>query len=109
MMTEAHITYKRLRNIALTAPVKDKLLLALTREQPCCLCGHGAPSDPHHVFGSAVSLKSSDVFVVPLCRDCHTKVEAAPSTNASLIEPLVIHMNKLIIWFLENMDETPEM
>ena len=108
-MTDLDILYKRCRYIALTGPVKDQLLLSLTRDQVCCVCGAAPPSDPHHVFGSSVSLKSSDVFVVPLCRKCHAKYEASPKLSHDLFEPLLVNMNKLILWFLENMDETPEM
>jgi hypothetical protein len=108
-MTDVEILYKRLRYIALTGPVKDDLLLNLTREQPCCLCGHAPPNDPHHVFGSSVSLKSSDIFTVPLCRACHSRVEAHPGMNKDLVEPLFVNMNKQMIWLLENFNATPEM
>ena len=108
-MTDIDILYKRLRYIALQSPVRSPKVLGFTRDQPCCVCDQPPPNDPHHLFGSAMSLKSSDIFTVPLCRKCHTKYEASPKLSHDLFEPLLVNMNKLILWFLENMDETPEM
>ena len=101
-MTDIDILYKRLRYIALQSPIRNDKLLDFTRHRPCCVCGQPSPNDPHHLFGSAVSLKSSDVFTVPLCRLCHTRYEANPKLSHELIEALVVNMNKTIIW-LEGM------
>lgn len=45
--------------------------LAFVREQPCCWCGHRAPSDPHHFGPRGIGRKADDLHTVPLCRACH--------------------------------------
>ena len=100
-MTDIDILYKRLRYIALQSPVRSPKVLGFTRDQPCCVCGQPPPNDPHHLFGSAMSLKSSDIFTVPLCRKCHTHYESNPKLSHELIEALVVNMNKAIIKLLE--------
>ena len=52
---------------------RDKTHLRFVALQPCLLCGRN-PSDPHHLrFAQprAMGRKSSDEFVVPLCRTHH--------------------------------------
>ncbi len=52
---------------------RDKLHLRFVALQPCLLCGR-TPSDPHHLrFAQprALGRKTSDEFVVPLCRAHH--------------------------------------
>jgi hypothetical protein len=52
---------------------RDKLHLRFVATQPCVICGR-TPSDPHHLrFAQprAMGRKSSDEFVVPLCRTHH--------------------------------------
>jgi hypothetical protein len=52
---------------------RDKTHLRFVALQPCLLCGR-SPSDPHHLrFAQprAMGRKSSDEFVVPLCRTHH--------------------------------------
>ena len=60
------------------ARYRDDEYLDWIRMKPCCACGAGAPSDPHHVAvdGQAMGSKPSDLYVIPLCRICHTKLEA---------------------------------
>jgi hypothetical protein len=44
-------------------------------EFPCARegCGKVGPSDPaHHGPDSGTSTKASDVYLIPLCHDCHT-------------------------------------
>lgn len=42
------------------------------RAMPCCVCGAPGPSDPHHFAGRrGMSVKASDAFTVPLCRQHH--------------------------------------
>lgn len=51
----------------------DKQHLRFVASQPCLICGR-VPSDPHHLrFAQprAMGRKSSDEFVVPLCRTHH--------------------------------------
>lgn len=54
---------------------KDEGWLEMVRDEPCIACGAPGPSDPHHVFGSHGSLKTSDLGTIPLCRGCHERVE----------------------------------
>jgi len=52
---------------------RDKLHLRFVALQPCLVCGR-TPSDPHHLrFAQprALGRKTSDEFVVPLCRNHH--------------------------------------
>jgi len=52
---------------------RDKTHLRFVALQPCLVCGR-APSDPHHLrFAQprALGRKTSDEFVVPLCRTHH--------------------------------------
>jgi hypothetical protein len=52
---------------------RDKTHLRFVALQPCLLCGR-TPSDPHHLrFAQprALGRKTSDEFVVPLCRNHH--------------------------------------
>ena len=52
---------------------RDKAHLRFVSLQPCLLCGR-TPSDPHHLrFAQlrALARKTSDEFVVPLCRTHH--------------------------------------
>jgi hypothetical protein len=54
---------------------RDKTHLRFVALQPCLLCGR-TPSDPHHLrFAQprALGRKTSDEFVVPLCRAHHNQ------------------------------------
>jgi hypothetical protein len=54
---------------------RDKTHLRFVALQPCLLCGR-SPSDPHHLrFAQprALGRKTSDEFVVPLCRAHHSQ------------------------------------
>ncbi len=54
---------------------RDKMHLRFVALQPCLLCGR-TPSDPHHLrFAQprALGRKTSDEFVVPLCRAHHSQ------------------------------------
>jgi hypothetical protein len=54
---------------------RDKIHLRFVALQPCLLCGR-TPSDPHHLrFAQprALGRKTSDEFVVPLCRAHHNQ------------------------------------
>ena len=55
---------------------RDKQHLAFVATQPCLLCGR-QPSDAHHLrFAqpTAMSMKVSDEYVVPLCRIHHRQL-----------------------------------
>jgi hypothetical protein len=55
--------------------LRDKAHLRFVASQPCLMCGR-SPSDPHHLrFAQprAMGRKTSDEFVVPLCRAHHRR------------------------------------
>lgn len=55
-------------------PQEDKEYLAFVRKQACLWCGKSNCSEPHHLRlagESGTALKSSDIYAVPLCHDCH--------------------------------------
>ncbi|EJO8420775.1 DUF968 domain-containing protein [Escherichia coli] len=46
------------------------------KRQRCCGCGKPA-DDPHHITGhgfGGAGIKASDLFVIPLCRQCHQEL-----------------------------------
>ncbi len=46
------------------------------KRQPCCGCG-ATSDDPHHILGNGLggtATKAHDMFVIPLCRQCHNKL-----------------------------------
>ena len=71
---EIKILYGTLRYIAGTKPIRSQEWLDRIRWMDCARCGGRAPSDPHHIYGSYGSMKTSDIYTIPLCRDCHCKV-----------------------------------
>ncbi|MBE0148293.1 DUF968 domain-containing protein [Serratia fonticola] len=49
-------------------------------QQCCCGCG-GSSDDPHHVIGhgqGGTGTKAHDLFAIPMCRGCHTKLHEDP-------------------------------
>jgi hypothetical protein len=75
---------------------RDKLHLRFVALQPCLLCGR-SPSDPHHLrFAQprAMGSKTSDEFVVPLCRTHHRQNHGVGNEvawwKANGVEPLPV-------------------
>lgn len=67
-------------------PVRSEDWLDMIRAQKCCLCPAPSPSQAHHLFGSYGKLKTSDLFTVPVCQDCHdTKAEDPRHRHALLL------------------------
>jgi hypothetical protein len=67
---------KSMLSVAAPRRYRNKEHLRYVAQQPCLLCGR-KPSDPHHlrhVQPRALGRKSSDEFVVPLCRVHHRSV-----------------------------------
>ena len=91
---------KRLRNFALTKPVRSELWKRKIKAMQCTNCHHLA-DDPHHIFGSVHGLKSSDICIVPLCRTCHEYFEEHGLTD-ELIEACFKIMHEYIRDILEN-------
>ena len=75
-VTDLQLQFKRLRSFAATKPVRSPKFLAYVRTLPCVFCDGAA--EPHHIFGSFGSLKTSDIFTVPLCRKCHDGIDTDP-------------------------------
>src|SRR3972149_5192065 len=83
--TEFDFLYKRIRDFALIKPPRDMTWLVYIKSIRCVRCGaHG--TEPHHFCGSVQSLKSSDIFTVPVCRDCYEFYESHPAFNPMLTE-----------------------
>lgn len=90
------VLFKWLRNLALTKPVRMDKYRAWVKSRPCARCSDGGPCDPHHVFGSAMSLKSSDEFTVPLCRKCHELIQDSPEWREKMMYGMVKTMAQYI-------------
>jgi len=84
--------------IAVPAPrrYRDRDHLRHVAKQPCLICGR-KPSDPHHLRylqPRALGRKSSDEFVVPLCRIHHRLVHRVGNETAwwqdAGIDPITI-------------------
>mgnify|MGYP001609770200 CR=1 FL=1 len=78
-----------LKSIAFTKPHRSRKFLDKVKSLPCIRCD-GPADDPHHIFGSMMSLKSSDLMVVPVCRPCHDWYEAHPLSKQELIMPWIV-------------------
>lgn len=79
-----------LRDASLTQPWRSKAFLKWVTQNgdSCVKCGIHGHLEPHHFLGSSGPLKSSDMCVVPLCRECHTRVQSLPLGNWEVIELL---------------------
>ncbi|EUM27059.1 DUF968 domain-containing protein [Enterobacter sp. BIDMC 26] len=72
------------------------------KTQPCEGCRRPA-DDPHHVIGNGMSgtaTKAHDLFVIPLCRECHDKlhadVAAFEKKHGTQLELLFRFMNRAL-------------
>lgn len=95
MIDEIQLLYRRLRDISLRKPARDKKYLKWIKTKPCVRCGRPA-DDPHHIFGSSGSLKSSDYHTVPVCRECHNFYEKNPRENWALVSEVFRLMTEYI-------------
>jgi hypothetical protein len=100
-VTDLDILFKRLRHVFLTEPQRSRRYLQWVKTIPCVLCveNHLTPAegttDPHHLFGSVHGLKSSDLTVVPLCREHHQEAEAHPERHRmTLLQALVVCLHE---------------
>lgn len=80
-----HLQFQRLRSYAATGKVRSTKWLKYIRSLVCIKC-ENPNTEPHHIFGSYGSLKTSDFFTVPVCRNHHIYFEANPKMNYGLIE-----------------------
>lgn len=72
------------------------------KTQPCEGCRRPA-DDPHHVIGHGMggtATKAHDLFVIPLCRECHDKLHADVSAfekkHGTQLELLFRFMNRAL-------------
>jgi hypothetical protein len=72
------------------------------KTQPCEGCRRPA-DDPHHVIGHGMggtATKAHDLFVIPLCRECHDKlhadVAAFEKKHGTQLELLFRFMNRAL-------------
>ena len=99
-MTDLHLAYRRIRDFGLANPVRSREFLSWVKSQPCITCGGAA--EPHHFLGSTQSLKSSDLFTLPVCREHHRMLEDNPAMNHELIVDWAKLVHKYICGRLES-------
>ena len=77
---------------------KDAKWLARVRKEPCIWhgCGLPGPSQPHHVFGSYMTAKTSDYATIPLCPEHHEKVEASVELRNECVALLAVFMGGMM-------------
>ncbi|UAN61561.1 DUF968 domain-containing protein [Serratia sp. JSRIV006] len=59
---------------------EDSKYIKWVKTRPCSGCG-GSSDDPHHVIGhgqGGTGTKAHDLFAIPMCRRCHTKLHEDP-------------------------------
>ena len=88
--------YYALRRIGFVKPLRSRQILDRVKSMPCIRCGKPA-DDPHHFLGSLHSLKSSDLYTVPVCRGCHDIYERNPKENPGLALLWVEHVMPKIL------------
>ena len=52
--------------------MRDPSYYSWMKGQRCCACQAPPPSDPHHTESGKMGGKKSDLWLVPLCRHCHS-------------------------------------
>ena len=70
----AAIRHSMLRPVL--GPVESEEVLEEYRNQDCFLCGHRAPSDPHHIVAGAGASHDEKCNLISLCRGCHDRVQS---------------------------------
>lgn len=88
------ILFKILRRKLCSRKYRDKKYLKYIRTMPCSICGSNK-SEPHHIFGSYGSIKTSDYTAIPLCRE-HHNIEHQLSDKEKMIELLILTMHEVI-------------
>lgn len=91
--------FKRMRDFAGKYPKAPRTFLNYIKGKPCVLCSK--PADhPHHIYGSYMSMKTSNIFVVPVCAKCHLEIDC----NSERFE-LIFHWSRLAHSFILANDE----
>jgi len=91
------LLYKRMRDFALGYEEKRCGVFLNYVRGLDCLFHEKQRGEPHHIFGSVGGMKSADIFVVPLCRECHEYHESNPAANYNLMEHWMIMVAKLLM------------
>lgn len=102
-LTDLELMFKRLRNESAKDKklIRDKKYLRDVSNHNCSWCGMTYSSDSHHLFGSYGSLKTSDYTTIPLCRDCHTRVENDENMKHECVKYLIPMMAKML-WYKQD-------
>lgn len=81
---------------------ENEMYTRWVKSQPCVCCRRPA-DDPHHVIGHGMggtATKAHDLFVIPLCRECHDKlhadVAAFEKKHGTQLELLFRFMNRAL-------------
>ena len=101
-ISEEHMMFKRIRDIALRKPHRSRRYKDWLLGQP-----ENGGKDPHHLFSSSGSLKSTDLLLIAVTRERHNHLEAHPHENHELI-PECIHNLLQYTAFLEERVEQME-
>jgi hypothetical protein len=84
ILSKASSSAGSIRVISTPRRFRNKEHLRFVAQQPCLLCGR-KPSDPHHLGFTqprALARKTSDEFVVPLCRTHHREAHRSSDERA---------------------------
>ena len=101
-ISEEHMVFKRIRDIALRKPHRSTRYKNWLHSQ-----GDNSNKDLHHLFGSTQSLKSTDLMLIAVTRERHNYLELNPHENHELI-PECIHNLLQYVAFLEERVEQME-
>jgi hypothetical protein len=63
-------------------PIRNPEYRRWVKKLPCAACGRSWGIDPAHTGPHGLSQKSSDSTCIPLCRQCHDALDAAPQAFA---------------------------
>ena len=89
-------------NLLISTQMRDAKRLAAIRKLPCVVCGR-SPVDAAHSNQSAhnkgLSIKASDEFTIPLCRQHHIEYDQFQKMNRS----------QSVEWFAKMLEKTERM
>ena len=85
---------------------RSESYLAYVRAQNCLFCGRPGLSDPHHISMSdaAWGMKSSDLAVIPLCREHHRLFHDHPAMFRETVDSSEIY--EAMYWTLRGWVES---
>lgn len=77
---------------------KNRKYLNMVKLEDCVMC-YAPADDPHHIIGQGMGgmgMKAPDWAVMPLCRNCHTKIHNSPELWDSQWEYVAKMLGKAI-------------